>query len=364
MSEPADQGACDRCLARAWLLARLGAHLDRVRSRIEQVLPLADDALIEAVGGKEQNAVRRELARFDAACARRQAAEATVTLLCRCQAAYPAGLRALEAPPAVIHVAGDRRRLLRMLSEEAVAIVGSRRGSSYGLAVARSLAQGLSLAGITVMSGMALGIDSAAHAGALAAGAGTVAVLPGGAERSYPVAKRTLHARIRGSGAAISELPPGTSVWRWAFLARNRVLAALAAMTIVVEAGERSGALVTARVARSLGRPLGAVPGRVTSAQAAGPNALLAAGAYVVRGPQDVLDALFGAGVRRAQAAAPGALAPELRVVLEAIAGGYDTAQALERAGVSAEQGLAALAALELGGHVRREPGGRFWVTS
>ncbi|HEY8763813.1 MAG TPA: DNA-processing protein DprA, partial [Solirubrobacteraceae bacterium] len=265
---------------------------------------------------------------------------------------------------AVLHVVGGIDRLVKLVEEEPVAVVGARRGSPYGLEVARSLGLHLSSAGVTVISGMALGVDSAAHTGALSAPAGTVAVLCAGPERPYPAAKRALHRRILATGAVVSELPPDTPVWRWMFPARNRIVAALSAMVVVVEAGERSGALLTARLARSLRRPVGAVPGRVSSPQAAGPNALLAAGAYVVRGAQDVLDVLYGAGARRVQAAQRADLAPELGLLLGAIADGHDTARALAQAGVPADQGLAALAALELSGYVRRGPGGRFSVTS
>src|SRR2546423_1560418 len=135
-------------------------------------------------------------------------------------------------------------------------------------------------------------------------------------------------------------------------------------MTVVVEAREHSGALVTAQLARSLGRPVGAVPGRVTAAGAEGSNAPLADRAYGVRRGPDVLDLLFGAGVRAAPSVSRPALAPELGVLLAAIADGHDTAGALERAGFPAEQGLAALASLELAGYIRREPGGRFSVTA
>ena len=262
----------------------------------------------------------------------------------------------------MLHVAGGLERFLTLVADEPVAIVGARAATTYGLEIAASLGRGLAGAGLTVVSGMALGIDSAAHEGALNGGHPTVAVLPCGADRAYPRAKRHLHARIRESGAAISELPAGTRPWRWTFPARNRIIAALAAITIVVEAGERSGALLTAGLARSLGRPVGAVPGRVSSPQSCGPNALLAAGAYVVRGAQDVLDHLFGEGVRRARCSERPELAPELRLLLSAIADGYDTASALERAGLPAQQGLAALASLELAGYVRREAGGRFAV--
>jgi DNA processing protein len=133
-------------------------------------------------------------------------------------------------------------------------------------------------------------------------------------------------------------------------------------MTVVVEAGARSGALLTAAFASSLDRPLGAVPGRITAPQAVGPNGLLARGACVVRGPQDVLDAMFGAGVRTAPTDDRPELDPDQRALLRAIADGRDTAAALSRAGVAPEQGLAELAALELAGYIRRGPGGRFAV--
>ena len=355
--------ACDACMARSWLVARLAGHLERARSRIEQVLALEDDALIAAIGGREQARLEREFETVDVGGLRGRARAADLDAVCGCDPAYPVRLRALAGPPAVLYVAGGVRRALGLLSEEPVAIVGARKASPYGLDVARSLGRGLAVSGVTVVSGMAHGIDSAAHAGALDAGLPTVAVLPGPADRPYPAGKRGLHRRIVAQGFAVSEIAPGTSVWRWMFPARNRIIAALAAMTVVVEAGERSGSLVTARLAREIGRPVGVVPGRVTTPQAAGPNALLASGrARVVRDPQDVLDQLYGAGARRASD--PRRRPPaELRPLLKAIAEGHETAAAaLSRAGFEPDTGLAALAALELDGFVRRGAGGRFRV--
>lgn len=354
--------ACDRCLARAWLLARLAAHLDPVRNRIEELLALGDERLLDAVGGEQREAIARERLVLDLDGARERAAAAGVELLCRCDPAYPVRLLTLESPPAVLHVAGSMSRFLQAVAEDPVAVIGARRASSYGTEVARALGAGLGASGVTVVSGMALGVDSAAHAGALAAGAATVAVLPASAERPYPAGKRALHRQIRETGAAVSELPQGTGVWRWMFPARNRIIAAITATTVVVEAGERSGALVTARIARRIGRPVGAVPGRITSALAVGPNGLLAGGGYVVRGPQDVLDQLYGAGIRTARLEDRPPLEPDLHGLLALIADGADTAAALSRAGLSADEGLAALAALELAGYVRRSAGGRFSV--
>lgn len=344
----------------------MAGHIDRARARIESVLELDDGELIAALGGRQRDRLRRELGQVDLAEVRSRSERAGLETICICDPAYPQRLRGLAAPPAVLHVAGGLPRLLALADADPVAIVGSRRATAYGLDVARLLGRGLGLAGVPVISGMALGIDSAAHAGALEAGAlepeaATVAVLPGSADQPYPAGKRTLHRRILASGSAVSELGPGTSVHRWMFLARNRIIAALAAMTVVVEAGEYSGALVTARLAGELERPVGAVPGRVTAPQAAGSNRLLATGARLVRGPQDVLDHLFGAGVRRAATDRPPP-PDDLRVLLAAVADGHDTAAALVRAGFDPDAGLRGLAALELGGYVRRAAGGRFMV--
>jgi DNA processing protein len=354
--------ACDECLARAWLLDRLAAHLEVVRHRIEPLLGLADEDLIAAVAGQQRATVQREREEFDAVQARERCATAGLEQFCHCDPRYPGSLAALPAPPAVLHLGGGLEGFLALAAEQPVAIVGARRASPYGTEMARSLARGLAAAGITVLSGMALGIDSAAHAGALEVGVATVAVLPGGADRPYPASKRALYRRIRTTGAVVSELPPGVEPRRWMFHARNRIIAGLGAMTVVIEARRGSGALLTAGMARRLGRPVGAVPGRVTSPLAWGPHELLTAGGVLVRGPQDVLDGLFGAGVRRAQDIGRAAVAPELRALLEAIGEGHDTATALRQAGLEVDLGLAALASLELAGYVRRGAGGRFSV--
>ncbi len=354
--------ACGRCMARSWLLARLAGHLEAVRGRIGPLLELGADELIEAVGGGRRAVLERELRRFDHVEARERCSAAGVEFLCRCDQRYPPALAALPAPPAVLYVAGGLERFLRLVGGDPVALVGARRGSDYGLEVARALGRGLGAAGITVVSGMALGVDSRAHAGALESGVGTVAVLAAGADRPYPASQRALYARIRAQACAVSELPPGTPVWRWMFPARNRIIAGLSAMTVVIEAGVGSGSLVTAAVAGELGRAVGAVPGRVTSGLAVGPNGLLAAGALVIRGPQDVLDGLFGAGVREVPRERRPGLNSELRSLLGAIADGYETSAAVASAGFDVDEGLAALAALELAGYVRRGAGGTFSV--
>jgi DNA processing protein len=353
---------CDACARRAWLLARLGGHLDTARARIDELLVLADAELIAAVAGADAEAIADELDAVDpmTEAARRDAAG--LQAVCGCDPGYPAVLRALPAPPAVLHLTGAPDELRRLVDEAPVAIVGARRPSGYGVEVARGLAGELASAGVTVVSGMALGVDAAAHGGALGAGGPTIAVLPGGADRAYPAGHRRLHDRIRARGVAVSEQPPGTRPRRWMFPARNRIIAALAAMTVVVQAGERSGALLTAGWARRLGRRLGAVPGPVRSPLSIGPHALLREGAALVAGAEDVLDALYGADAPML-ARRPGAgLDPPLAALREALAAGEDGSAAFDRAGLGFDAGLAALAALEVSGHIRRGPGGRWEV--
>jgi DNA processing protein len=190
---------------------------------------------------------------------------------------------------------GEKALLADFECSETVTIVGSRRASSYGREVARTLGRDLTAAGLTVVSGLAFGIDACAQRGALEAGR-TISVLGCGPDIAYPAAHRPLWRHVAERGLVVSELAPGAPPWRWTFLARKRMMAGLAAMTVVVEADERSSSLVTADIAASLDRKLGAVPGPVTSRTSVGTNHLLAGGAHVVRNAQDVLDVLLGDG--------------------------------------------------------------------
>jgi len=232
-----------------------------------------------------------------------------------------------------------------------VTVVGSRRATSYGREVARELGRELAAAGMVVVSGLAFGIDACAHRGAIDAGR-TIAVLGCGADTAYPAAHRSLWRRICEEGLVISEQPPGAAPWRWTFPARNRIMAALAGMTVVVEAASRSGSLITADLAADLGRDLGAVPGPVTSRASAGPNSLLAGGACLVRDAQDVLDAMLGAGVRRVERTGP-ALDSELAAVLAAVEAGESSCDGVAAAlGLAGPEAAAALSRLELLGYV------------
>jgi DNA processing protein len=245
-------------------------------------------------------------------------------------------------------------------------IVGSRRPSAYGREVAKTLGSEGASSGFAVVSGMAMGIDSCAHEGALAAGGLTVAVLGTGVDVPYPPRCTALYEEIVERGVVISELPPGTLARRWMFPARNRIMAALGAMTIVVEARQRSGSLITATMAQDLNREVGAVPGRVGSSPAAGTNGLLHEGAHLVRGAQDVLDALVGPGAERAAHNPTGpALESELAAVLDLVEREAGSADALARVSRLDPGPLAAaLVRLELSGYVRSDSAGRYERTS
>ena len=353
--------ACDDCLRRADLVAALAGWLDiewRKRDAPSRVLALADDVLLDASADVR---VRRRYDGFDAGAARDRLRDAGLLAVCRCEDAYPAPLGDLADPPAVLHVAGD---LTCVGLPDAVAIVGARRATDYGLAVARDLGRGISSAAVNVVSGLALGVDSAAHAGALEGAAPPVAVLAGGAERPYPASKRQLYAAVRAAGAVVSEMPPGVGIHRWAFVARNRLIAALARVVVVVEATERSGSLTTADLAAELGRTVAAVPGRITCAGAAGTNGLIRDGAVLVRNVGDALDALeeiTGKRYARGPAAVP-ELDEGLRELLEAIGAGHSTLPMLAATGLHPRAVLAGLGELESLGLVRRGFGGRYQV--
>lgn len=215
-----------------------------------------------------------------------------VTLLTPEDAAWPMRLDDLgRHAPLSLWVKGDVEMLGR--TSPGVAIVGARAATAYGEYVAEDIAAGCAASGFTVFSGAAYGIDGAAHRGALAAGGATVAVLAGGADRLYPSGHRALLSHIGQVGAIVAELPCGTQPAKWRFLGRNRIIAALSDTTVVVEAGSRSGALNTAHHAADLGRPLGAVPGPVTSASSVGCHQLMReAGAECITGIEGVREML------------------------------------------------------------------------
>jgi DNA processing protein len=275
---------------------------------------------------------------------------------------FPAGFRDLRDPPPVVFMLGAELPTIA----GAVAMVGSRAASRYGLDQAHRLAHDLARLGMVVVSGLARGIDAAAHRGALAAGGRTVAVLPSGLDAITPRHHRALAAEIARAGTLLTEWERGEPAGKGVFVQRNRLIAALAGATVVVEAAERSGALSTATFARRLGRPVLAVPGDVDRETARGALALLRGGARLCEHAGDVMAAM-GAGrtdrprPEMADMAAEPPATPEARV-LAALGGEPATVDRLAAAaGLPVPTVLAALLALQWAGAARPHPGQR-WV--
>ncbi len=368
-------GACSACLRRSHLIAFLSGRIQALigfsHRRAPEVLGLGEEDLIRAVAGARTAAARSLVARFDADAARDRLRAAGTSALCAHGEGYPERLSELADPPAVLYLSGRADGLRTLTDDASVAIVGSRRATPYGLEVAHTLGRGLGAAGVTVVSGLALGIDAAAHRGALAAGGPAVAVLAGGPDIPYPKLHRPLHERLRSVGAVVSEMPPGQTPLRWGFPARNRIMAALVDLVIVVEATARSGSLHTTSFAGQLGRDVAAVPGRVTGDAARGSNELLRDGAHPILGPDDALELLFGVRPPAVELATlPGAgpsteLAPTEREVLRGVESAEGGADAVGRAvGLPPGPVRAALGRLEMLGLVARDPFGRYERTA
>ncbi len=283
---------------------------------------------------------------------------------------YPERLGHLDYPPILLWLQGPGE----LPEEGVVTVVGTRRATGYGRRVARDLGAGLAAAGLTVVSGMAAGVDGAAHRGALDAGGATVGVLGSGLDHEYPAAHRPLYRRMRAEGLLASEHPPEERPRAAWFPRRNRVLAALAEAVVVVQAGERSGALITADLALDLGRRVMAVPGPVGPAASVGVHELLREGAAPATCPADVLRELYGpdagedddgaGGGRPGEARLTAVLGPGARParslcrgLLEGPRDGDDLAR---EAGMGAGEAAALLSRLELDGAVRSLPGGRW----
>jgi DNA processing protein len=265
---------------------------------------------------------------------------------------FPPLLAAIHDPPPGLFLRGAGQS--ELLTKTAVAVVGARSCSPYGSQVARACARELAAAGLVVISGLARGIDGEAHRGALEAGGITIAVLGCGVDRDYPAAHRELAGRVGERGLVVSEYAPGVEPAPWRFPARNRIVAGLARAAVVVEARERSGALITADFALEQGRDVFAVPGEIMSALSAGTNALLGLGAAPYTSPHDVLDAL---GIEAIEPAMPelGPEAERVLVRLREFAAGADELQ--RSTGLGAAALAAALTELELAGAAVQDGG-------
>ena len=290
--------------------------------------------------------------------------EAGFEILTPADPGYPGNLGRIYDPPPALYLRGS----LEPRDERAVAVVGSRRPSVYGLEAAREFGRGLARRGATVVSGLAIGADSAAHRGALEMGGRTLAVLGSGVDVPYPRRNRRLLEEVAQQGAVLSEFPLGTEPMPWNFPRRNRVIAGLALGTVVVEASARSGSLVTAREALDAGREVFAVPGRVTSELSVGTNYLIRAGhARLVMRADDVLEELpgdfpdpeapeevgegGGPALPREEAAILARLPTEDPVHVDSLAGSC---------GMAVGPLMDALLSLEMRRLVRAAPGGRY----
>ena len=281
---------------------------------------------------------------FDAGAYEQRLAAAGLRFVGRVAAAFPPMLRSIHDPPPGLFVRGSADA--ELLSRPAVAVVGARACSGYGAAVARRLARDLAAAGLVVVSGLARGIDAEAHRGVLDAGGTTVAVLGCGIDRDYPAAHRELAGRIAETGLIVSEYAPGVEPAPWRFPARNRIVAGLCAATVVVEARERSGALITADLALEEGREVFAVPGEITSSLSAGTNDLLKLGASPLTSAADVLSC-FGIEAKPDVARVEGTAAKLLELLRESPASADEL---VRRAGLDAGEVARALVELELAG--------------
>lgn len=299
--------------------------------------------------GRAVEAARTALAR---------AAAKAMTVLCWFDPAYPPQLAAIPDPPIVLWVRGGQHPL----AWPSVAVVGSRRATPAGLAVARRLAAGLADAGLVVVSGMARGVDAAAHVGALDGGGATVAVLGSGLDVVYPREHGQLADRIARDGVLVSEFPPGTPPLAPHFPLRNRIISGLSRAVVVVEASRLSGSLITARAGLEQGRDVLAVPGNVLSGRNQGSHALIKDGARLVETVTDVLEEIGWPGPRGVPP--PETSSKSLHPMgLEAImAAGepYAIDDLAARTGRNVSDLLAELGALELAGRVSRLPGGSY----
>jgi DNA processing protein len=277
---------------------------------------------------------------------------------------YPINLTHLHDPPPFLYVRGS------FVPEDrvAIAVVGSRSPSAYGRAVARDLAQGLAAKGVTIVSGLARGIDAEAHRATLAAGGRTIAVLGSGLDIIYPSEHRTLATEIPAQGALISEFPLGSKPDAVHFPYRNRVISGLSLGTVVVEAAENSGSLITARCALDQNREVFAVPGNITSSRSHGPHRLLKDGAKLVEGVDDILEEIAPALAQPRSVVSPGpvvTLEPHEKILVDLFDGEPLHVDVLiAKSGLSAARVLEVLLGLELRGVMTQLPGTYFALTS
>ncbi|MBI2348911.1 MAG: DNA-protecting protein DprA [Deltaproteobacteria bacterium] len=277
---------------------------------------------------------------------------------------YPARLRTIADPPPVLYVRGE----MREEDSKAVAIVGSRSASNYGIRITQELGRGLASLGFTIISGMARGIDGAAHEAALAAGGRTLAVLGCGVDVVYPPEHERLYENICRNGAIVSELPIGTPPFSFNFPGRNRLISGLALGVVVVEATEKSGSLITAGLALEQGREVFAVPGEAGASRSRGTHRLIRQGAKLVEGVKDVVEEIApqmleraGSAREKAPLALPSDVGTEAKRVFGLIAErALQIDEVIEASGLAAARVSEILLDLEMRGLLKQLPGKRF----
>jgi DNA processing protein len=316
------------------------------------------DSLMEVPGVGEASARRLVGLRstLDLSADKRTLERNNIEMVTFFEERYPRHLRTIYDPPPMLFLRGT----LLPQDQSAVAMVGSRRTSPYGLTMARTLARDLARAGVTVVSGLAVGADAAAHWGALEAGGRTIAFAACGIDVPYPPANKELLQRIPNQGAILSEYPLGSPALKQVFHGRNRLISGSTLATVVIEAPERSGALISADHALEQGRQVFVVPGDPSSPTASGSNALLREGALPVERASDILMALGLGGPPEEAPSAPALGPEEARVYSLLGAKPLYPDQIIEASGLSAQQVGANLVRLELRGLARRLPGGVF----
>lgn len=333
----------DILASRAWQTFRQAGHS----------APVTLAALAEALGiAEDDRPATIAAAQGRAAEARATAARLSVALDHPTVDSYPAELAEIADPPLALWRNGE------LTDAPHIAIVGSRAATPTGLRVARTLAEGLARHGYVVVSGLALGVDGAAHEAALAAGGRTVAVLGCGIDVVYPWRHRHLASTIPGQGAILSEVPPGTAPQAWLFPLRNRIISGLSCAVIVIEATFKSGSLHTARAALDQGRDVLAVPGDVAAGRSEGCHDLIRDGARLVEDVGDVLEELEG--IPRVPVHRPKEVPASKLEAAMARSTGYSLDDLVHQTGRTPQDLLAELAHLELAGRITRMPGGRF----
>jgi DNA processing protein len=295
--------ACASCLRRSWLISVLSDHLQdqyllyskRDYVRLVNLFTLSDHQLIAWVGAANHTQLRERYEQFDPEWV---TVSKDAIAICLHDPCYPKGLADVDGAPAVLYLSGALEHADTLLASPKIAIVGTLHPTAYGVGIARRFACELAGAGVTVLSGRDRGICTAAHTGILDMGSATLVVSPGGVD--IPLgSQHLLYERQKATGLILSELPCGFRSRHWCFAARNRIIAALAGVTLVVESEVSSGgAMMIANLAAAAGNDVAAVPGSVMSGGSEGPHALIKLGAELVRNTEDLLDLLYGAGQR------------------------------------------------------------------